>query len=85
MLAERRIPVATHGRVEHASHVHPILHSVARHRHVHVGQVESSRRARRLHVIAYREVAIAIRIAARRSNVRRIDNVVVDELKLVGC
>jgi hypothetical protein len=85
MLAERRVPVAPHGGVKHASHVHPILHSVARHRHVHVGQVEPPRGARSLDVIAYREVAVAIRITARRSNMCRVDNVVVDELKLVSC
>jgi hypothetical protein len=85
VLAERRIPVAAHGRVEHASHVHPVLHAVTRHRHVHVGQVEPPWSARRLHMVAYGEVPIAVRIAARRRNMRRVDNVVIDKLELVGC
>jgi hypothetical protein len=75
------VPVTAHGRVEDASHVHAILHSVAR-CHVHVGQVEASRSSGSLDVVTHREVTITVRIAAGRGDVRRVDDIAVDESEL---
>jgi hypothetical protein len=76
-----RIPYA-HSRVEHGSQIHAVLHTIAGHAHVHAGQIEASRCASSLHMIAHGEVAIAIGVASRWRNVSRIDNVRVDKSKL---
>jgi hypothetical protein len=68
------IPVA-HGRVEHTRHAHAVLHSITRHAHIHVGQVEASRGACCLDVVAHRKVTVAVGIAARRGNMGRIYDV----------
>jgi hypothetical protein len=57
------IPVA-HGGIEHAAHVHAVLHAVAGHAHVQAGQVEATRCAGCLDVVAHGEVTIAIGIAS---------------------
>jgi hypothetical protein len=75
------IPVA-HGRVEHSTHIHAVPHAVVWHAHVQAGQVEASRSACSLDVIAHREVAVTVGIASRRSDVGRIDDICVDKSEL---
>lgn len=82
IVSTRRVPRPAHGRVEHAAHVHPVLHAVSYHGHAHVGQVEAARCSRRLHMVAHGEVPVAIGITARRCNVRRVKYVAVDKTQL---
>lgn len=82
MSPKGRVPVATHGWIEHVPNAQSVLHPIARHGHVHVSQVESSWCSRCLHVIAHGEVTIAVGVATRGSDVGRVNDIAVDELKL---
>jgi hypothetical protein len=75
------IPVTTHSRVECASHVHAVLHPIAC-GHVHVGQVKASWCSGRLDMVTHWEVAVTVRIAAGRGDVRRVDDITVDKSEL---
>lgn len=78
-----RIPTAAHCWVEECANVDTVLHPIVRaHTHAHVGQVEASRSASGLHVVAHREVAIAVGVTTRWRNMRWIDNIAVDKSEL---
>jgi hypothetical protein len=62
--------------------VYTILHAVVCHCHVHVGQIKSPWRSGSLDVIAHWKVAITIGITTRWGNMRRVDNIAVNQSQL---
>jgi hypothetical protein len=63
--------------------VYTILHAVVCHCHVHVGQIKSPWRSGSLDVIAHWKVAITIGITTRWGNMRRVDNIAVNQSQIL--
>lgn len=80
---KRGVPAAAHGRVEHVSNVHRVLHTIARHGYVHIGKVETARCARCLDVVAHREMTIAVCVTTRGSDMCRVNDIAVHKLELL--